>query len=322
MSKATERSKELISRVQPQAQRQADRLARRVPWPVLLESRRQYLDWQEFYYWARSIMESEQPIPEWLARRLDEMCPGFLSAEKQYLAKHPKEGALSPVRLGQWIDERIFGFAQQAGWLPAISYYAVREPRYQRASACWSETVEKWRNARPAKYLSLEEWVARAAQCDDTKRLLPKIRKERECFGLVEPARLSEAVSLYIDWEVVAYWARPALEQGRPVLKKVARELDARCPGFLEFESHEGPRISRDWDRLMLWISEHFFPDAKTERWYDAIVLAARIHPRSIRAREYADHCDEIWKGDLPVPYPSFQTWRRDADRYVDVVTG
>jgi hypothetical protein len=34
---------------------------------------------------------------------------------------------------------------------------------------------------------------------------------------------------------------------------------------------------------------------------------------------EYCDHCDEIWKSDLPVPYPSFEAWRQDADRYVDL---
>src|SRR5579859_4796166 len=100
---------ELTSRVQRQAQERAAKLARRIPWPVLLETRNQYLEWQEFYYWARSIMESEECIPYWLGRRLDEMCPGFLGRERNHLAKAPKEAALAPVRLGQWIDEHIFG---------------------------------------------------------------------------------------------------------------------------------------------------------------------------------------------------------------------
>lgn len=43
-----------------------------------------------------------------------------------------------------------------------------------------------------------------------------------------------------------------------------------------------------------------------------------RSHPSSRHPdKEYADHCEEVWKGDLPTPYPSFETWRRDADRYV-----
>jgi hypothetical protein len=322
LQKQTHRSRELAFHDQQQARERAAEAARRIPWRVLLEARNQYLEWQEFYHWARSIMESEECIPDWLAKRLDEMCPGFLGGEKQHLGKAPKEAVLAPVRLGHWIDEHIFGFAQQAGWLPAITYYAVRESRYQRASVCWSETVEKWRKAKPAEYPSLEQWVAQAARCDDTKRLLPEIRKEREGFGVVEPSRLTEAVSRYIDWEALAYWARAALEHGRPVLNEVARELDGRCPGFLEFEAredHQGRRMPRDWDHFMVWISDHFFQDAKAGRWYDAVVLAARMHPRAIRTMEYADHCDEVWKGGLPEPYPSLEAWRRDADRYVDV---
>lgn len=326
-TRGTERSREQSHRsgalalpIQQQAQERAAEAARRVPWSVLLEARIQYLEWQEFYHWARSIMESEQSRPDWLTRRLDEMCPGFLTAEKQYSAKHPKEAVLAPVRLGQWIDEHIFGFAERGGWLPAITFYAVRDPRYQRASVCWSEMVEKWRKAKPAEYPSFEKWLDQAVQCDETARLLPHIRKERECFKLVEPSRLAAAVSRYIDWEAFAYWARPGREHSRMLAVEVARELHARCPGFAELESRGGPERpgpSRDWDRLMIWILNHFFQDAKAEGWYDAVVLAARTHPRAIRTMEYADHCDEVWKGDLPVPYPSFEAWRRDADRYV-----
>lgn len=321
LHKRTHSSEELISGVQRLAHERAAELARRVPWHILLEARNQYLEWQEFYHWARSIMESERGIPDWLARRLDEMCAGFLRAEKQHSAKHPTEAALAPVRLGQWIDEHVFGFAERGGWLPAITFYAVREPRYQRASVCWSESVEKWQTGKPPEYPSLEQWVAQAARCDDTARLLPEIRKIRECFRVVEPKRLAEAVSRYIDWEAFAYWARPALEHKPPIVDDVARELELRCPGFVEFSAMEGTAekgLSRDWNRLMFWI-EQFFQDAKAEGWYDAIVSSARIHPRAIRTVEYADHCDGVWQGELPTPYPSFDTWRRDADRYVNV---
>jgi hypothetical protein len=77
--------------------------------------------------------------------------------------------------------------------------------------------------------------------------------------------------------------------------------------------------MPRDQHHLMIWISDHFFQDAKAGRWYDAVVLAARMHPRAIRTVEYANHCAEVWEGGLPEPYPSFEAWRRDADRYVDV---
>ena len=191
------RSRELTSRLQRHAHERAAAEARRIPWQVLLEARNQYLDWQEFYYWARSIMESEHGIPDLLARKLDELCPGFLEAEKQYLRRHPKEATLTPVRLGQWIDERIFGFAKQGGWLLAITFYAVRETRYQKTAACWSESVQQWQQARPIQYPSFEEWGRAAARCDETARLLPAIRKQRACFKLVDAERLAHVT--YID---------------------------------------------------------------------------------------------------------------------------
>ena len=41
----------------------ADDQARRVPWQLLLETRNQYVEMQEFYFWARSVIETEDSIP-------------------------------------------------------------------------------------------------------------------------------------------------------------------------------------------------------------------------------------------------------------------
>lgn len=316
------RPDEQALRLQRYAHERAAEEGRRIPWRILLEARNQYIEWQEFYFWARSIIDCEHGIPDWLAKKLDEVCPGFLVAEKQYLARHPKEVSLAPVRLSQWIDEHIFAFAAEGGWLTAITFHGVREPRYQKASACWSESVRKWQTVRPIQYPSLDEWRREAAQCDETAHLLPAVRKERACFKLVEPERLAQTVSRFIDWEAFAYWARPALEAAASLPSEVARELESRCPGFHELNAKErvaDGRLPHDWHRLMLWIGEHFFQEAKTEGWYDAILISAHSHPRAIRTMEYFDYCDEIWSADLPEPYPSFETWRRDADRYVDL---
>jgi hypothetical protein len=248
------------------------------------------------------------------------MCPGFLAAEKGKATRIAKHAESAAIRLGEWIDNQIFAFAEKGGWLPAVTFYAVREPRYQRATTCWSESVNKWRATKPDRYPSLDEWRLNAATCDESTHLLPEIRKRRECFKLVDPARLRDAVSRHIDWEAFAYWSRPALE-GEFVVDEVAGELNARCPGFLELNVRERTRdveLPKDWQRLMFWIRDHFFQEAKMERWYDAIVISAGIHPRAIRTMEYADHCDGLWNGNLPIPYPPFEVWRGDADRYVD----
>ena len=288
---------------------------------MLLTTRNQYLDWQEFYHWARSIIESENSIPEWLANKLDETCPGFLAEEKERAPTGIKDSGLAAVRLGEWIETHIFGFVERGGWLPAVTFYAVREPRYQRASACWTESVEKWRRTKPQEYPSLDQWCRDAALCDESAYLLPDIRKQLEGFKRVDSARLTEAVSRYIDWEAFAYWARPAMGR-ESVVGPVARELDLRCPGFREFNARERTRdgeLQKGWHRLMFWIRDHFFQEAKTEGWYEAIAISVGIHPRAIRTMEYADHCDELWNDNFPASYPSLENWRSDADRYVDL---
>jgi hypothetical protein len=312
----------LAASVQRHARERAEEEARRVPWQILMETRNQYLDWQEFYHWARSIMESEDGIPNWLSKKLNELCPGFLTDEKRYLARHPNEHALTPVRLGHWIDKHIFGFAQQGGWLLAITFYVVRESRYQKASTCWLESAQKWRKARPIQYPSLEQWCREAAQCDETAHVLPRVRKERACFKLVAPERLAQAVSRFIEWEAFAYWVRLPLESGACLPSELARELNSRCPGFVEFNNKErltDRRILQDWHRLMLWIGDHFFQEAKRQGWYDAILISVCNHPRAVRTMEYCNHCEQVWESGLPTPYPSFEAWRRDADRYVDL---
>jgi hypothetical protein len=122
------------------ARERADEQARRIPWQRLLDTRTQYIDWQEFYLWARSILEVEEQTPDWLVDILKERCPGFLEHDKTLTAKAAKEKPLA-LRPEDWIDEYVFGFAKNEGWFNAITYYAVRDPRYQRAEVCWSECL-------------------------------------------------------------------------------------------------------------------------------------------------------------------------------------
>jgi len=311
-----------VAQLQRLARERADDQARRIRWPRLLRARNEYIDWQEFYLWVRSILEVEGRIPDWLVDILDERCPGLLEREKAPTAKSANEKPLA-LRLEDWIDEHIFGFAKNEGWFNAITYYAVRDPRYQRAEVCWSGCVEKWKKNKPFGYPTFEEWKGIASQCDDTARLVARERRARAASKLAAPGRLAEAVSQYIDWEAFAYWARPALEYSSPLPAEIRNELVSRCPGFLgEVESgcgHEARTASDGWHQLMSWITGHFFRNARADGWFDAVLIQVRSHPRAIRTMEYADHCDEVWGAHLPIPYPSFEDWRRDADAYVEL---
>jgi hypothetical protein len=303
------------------ARERADEQARRIPWQRLYEARNQYLDWQEFQLWVRSILEVEGRVPDWLVEILNSRCPGFLESEKALRPKTAKTRSLA-LRLEDWIDEHIFSFAKQEGWFNAITYYAIRDPRYQRAAACWSECVAKWKKAKPIRYPLFDEWKGEAAHCDETAHLTPTERKVRASVKLVHPGRLSEAVARYLDCEALAYWARHALEHSSEPPVEVARGLEKHCPGYLDAAFK--PRAKKfkdyghDWQRLMLWIGDHFFQDATTEGWFDAILVQVRNHPRAIRTMEFADHCDELWGEKPPSPYPAFEDWRREADSYVD----
>jgi hypothetical protein len=310
------------ARLQRAARERADDEARRIPWQRLLDTQNLYIDWQEFYLWVRSILEVEDCIPGWLIEILNARVPGFIETER---ALTPRAAKTRPLhfRLEDWIDEHIFAFAKQEGSFFAITYYAIRDPRYQRAEVCWSDCTEKWKKAKPIQYPSFEEWKGMAAQCDETAHLVARERKARSSLKLVDSDRLCEAVARYIDWEALAYWARPALERESRLPAEVANILERRFPGFLNTSIKAGQRDSRGdsqaLQRLMLWIADHIFQDAQTEGWFDAILVQVRSHPRAIRTMEYADHCDELWSLELPNPYPSFEDWRRDADFYVDL---
>ena len=310
------------TRLQRAARERADDEARRIPWQRLLDARNEYIDWQEFSLWVRSILEAENRIPDWLVKILNERLPGFLESQEQLTLKAAKDRPLC-LRLEDWIDDHIFGYAKKEGWFNALTFYAVREPRYQRAEVCWSECSEKWKKNKSIRYPSFEKWKGMAAQCDEIAHLTARERQARASTRLVQPDLLCEAGARYIDWEAFAYWARPALERESRLPAEVASILECRCPGFLNASIKARQRgsggDSQALQRLMLWIADHYFQDAKTEGWFDAILVQARNHPRAIRTMEYADHCDEVRGSAIPEPYPSFEDWRRAADAYFDL---
>jgi hypothetical protein len=109
------------ARLRRAARERADDEGRRIPWQRLYDARNQYIDWQEFYLWVRSILEVVDGIPDWLAEILNARCQGFLEAEKILTPKAAKTRPLH-FRLEDWIDNHCFAFAKQDGWFFAITY--------------------------------------------------------------------------------------------------------------------------------------------------------------------------------------------------------
>jgi hypothetical protein len=133
-----------------------------------------------------------------MAEILKTRCPGFLETQEDLSCKAATNRPLA-LRLDDWIDAGIFDFAKQEGWFNAIAYYAIREPRYQRAEVCWSECVDGWRKTRPLRYPSFEEWKQMADHCDPTAHLLPELRAKLASLYRADPVRLADAISRYIE---------------------------------------------------------------------------------------------------------------------------
>jgi hypothetical protein len=205
-----------IARVQRIARHRADEEARRIPWQRLLETRNQYIDWQESNLWVRSVFETAKKLLAWLAQVLGERkrCPGLVINS----AKPPVCGQPLSIRLEDWIKANVFAFTKRKGWFSAITNYAIRDPRYQGAEVCWAECVRKWKKAKPIRYPSFEEWKSIAANFDRTARLSTGARLLHSPSKCVDPETLAQAVSRLIDWQAFAYWARPALEHRSQII--------------------------------------------------------------------------------------------------------
>ena len=315
------RPRRLELRVQEMARREANCLAQRVPWQRLLEARTEYIEWGMFGFWVRSIVETEDAIPDWLQNVLETRCPGFLKSERNYREAHPRKAYFFPSRLSEWIHRNIFADAHEQGWMPAITFYAVRDFRYHRGWSYWEHCEEKWKRNRPRAYPSFEEWRRAAESWDAEPPRSASSQKAYEAYMRVSPEQLAEAVTSFINWEAFAYWTRSALEDREELPNVVAEELRRRCPGFLEYDEQlrktDPPGERQRFMRLMAFGENQLFGEAKKEGWFDAITFYARRHPRDVRTAEYWGHwADRLWD-PTQGSYPSFEEWRQAADNYV-----
>jgi len=308
-------------RVQEMARREAKRQAQQIPWERLLQARTEYIEWEIFGFWVRSIVEAEDAIPDWLQIVLETRCPGFLESERHYREANPGKAYFFPSRLSEWIDEHIFAEAHKHGWMLAITFYAVRDFRYHRAWAYWEHCEEMWKRRSPEAYPSFEEWRRAAENWDAEPPRSAYSRKAYEAYKRVSAERLAEAVTSFMNWEAFAYWTRSALEERKELPNVVAEELRRRCPGFLEYDEQlrktDPPGERQRFMRLMAWGENQLFGEAKKEGWFDAITFYARRHPRDVRTAEYWGHwADRLWD-PTQGSYPSFEEWRQAADNYV-----
>ena len=293
----------LERRVGDIASRRASRQLMRVPWDRFHKAYEEYIRWQAFVLWARAIVELEGTVPSWLEAILRKRCPGFTDE-----VDRPDKPKLLGFRPLSWVHNRVFGFAEQEGWLDALVFYGFRDTRSQGYWTYWEHCECEWRKRRPALVPTFVPWKRSALNC--------KLQDDVSC------AEVAIAVEKYLDFEAFAYWLRPLFQMPTIQLPAlVTLELGRKSPSLLEFVSREisAPYKdkSRSWQCLLHWGKDHVLSRAKEQGWLDCILRQARIHPRHVRMVDYARHWCRSPVENPTSPHPSFGEWRRDAESYV-----
>lgn len=134
---------------------------------------------------------------------------------------------------------------------------------------------------------------------------------------LVDPERLAQTITDYIEWRTFAYWVRLAVETEGGISAEMRSILEQRCPGFLQYAEayRRGHPNEREflWLRLISWIDDEIFGFAKAEGWPHALGYFAARDPRLDRVRAYWLFCDDRWKQNRPARWADFAEWRRAA---------
>ena len=324
-SKRTWRPSPLERRVREVARLTAEREAARIPWPRLYEAREEYLKWEAFGLWVRSIEEAEGSAPEWLAKVVGKRCPDFSKCVSEKSQDHRQGLRFLWYQVQRWMNARIFGKIWEEGWMTAIGFYAARDLASHRNHAYWLYCEREWSRTKPANYPSFREWLKASEHCSDHVLDECEMREEKrhliKLMRRVGPRKLLKAVERYIEWEVFAYWARTALEACSRLPVSVEREVKRRCPGFLESDAvaraanpAEEPHCR--FNRLIKWIEDHEFAEARKRRWFDVLRYQVHLHPRQSRVTDYWHDWEAGWSKRPSVKYPSFTKWRDSVDRY------
>lgn len=154
-TKAERRGQQLVRR---QARRQLLRVTAR----RFQKAQQKYLEWEAFSLWVRAIIEVEGHPPAWMLEILEKRCPGFLRPEEGHTRTRRRESSPLAYRLLEWIHNHMFSDAKREGWLDALMFHAVREPRSRRTWAYWQQCEGEWKRKRPRSYPSFEQWLCAA----------------------------------------------------------------------------------------------------------------------------------------------------------------
>ncbi len=154
------------------------------------------------------------------------------------------------------------------------------------------------------------------------ERGLPELarRNAKHPMMWVSPVRFQKAKQEYLELEALSLWVWAIIDMEGRLPQSTLQAIRKRCPGFLEQGKPPQKAGCKESEpvslRLLGWIHNHIFSDAKRGGWLDALLSYTVGSPRSQRTWAYWEHCQREWKKKRPRSYPSFEAWSRAAEKW------
>jgi hypothetical protein len=67
------------------------------------------------------------------------------------------------------------------------------------------------------------------------------------------------------------------------------------------------------WKSLEEWVADHFFAEARTEGWFDALMYYAYKDLRTEQAWTSWERTKAVWRDSPPQKWPTLEEWRADV---------
>jgi len=124
----------------------------------------QYMEWEAFTYWLRSLLESDAKFPDAVAHELQRRCPGFLERDEVLRsALAPENYTKRWKALLEWGENRFFNHIRKEGWFEAVVSEARAHPRSVRTVDYWVFYWDEHWSSQPLEtYPSFDEWRSAA----------------------------------------------------------------------------------------------------------------------------------------------------------------
>ena len=119
----------------------------------------QYVEWEAFALWVRSLVEATREVPAVVQVTLEERCPGFLARVIAARAKPCSDPQWLWDQLRCWIEEHAFAEALRNSSIDSVRADAHRQLRSERVVDYW--TVVQAHLVKE-KLPTFEQWLAQA----------------------------------------------------------------------------------------------------------------------------------------------------------------